>query len=140
VSRFAVDNTVTMAWCFAEEATEYTETLLSRLSNLTDSAIVPALWLYEVANVTELAVRRGRIAEDKARVFLESLADLPIEIEGPTRERMFLSARKLASKYRLTVYDASYLEVAIRLKLPLAASDKALARAAVEAQVETLGL
>jgi hypothetical protein len=50
VSRFVLDNTVTMAWCFTDEATEFTETLLNRLSNLTDSAIVPALWLYEVVN------------------------------------------------------------------------------------------
>jgi len=50
VSRFVLDNTVAMAWCFTEEATEFTKTLLSRLSNLTDNAVVPALWLYEVAN------------------------------------------------------------------------------------------
>jgi len=52
VSRFVLDNTVTMAWCFTDEATPFTEALLSRLSSLTDSAIVPALWLYEVVNVT----------------------------------------------------------------------------------------
>jgi hypothetical protein len=45
VSRFVLDNTVTMAWCFADEATPFTENLLNRLSSLTDSAIVPALWL-----------------------------------------------------------------------------------------------
>jgi hypothetical protein len=54
VSRFVLDNTVTMTWCFVDEATELTGTLLSGLSNLTDSAIVPALWLYEVVNVTDL--------------------------------------------------------------------------------------
>lgn len=43
MSRFVLDNTVTMAWCFTEEATEHTRTLLNRLSNLTDRAIVPAL-------------------------------------------------------------------------------------------------
>jgi predicted nucleic acid-binding protein len=80
VSRFVLDNTVTMPWCFSDEATEFTEALLNRLSNLTDSAIVPVLWLYEVVNVTGLAVRKGRISEDKARFFLESPADLPIEI------------------------------------------------------------
>ena len=56
MSRFVLDNTVTMAWCFADEATEFTETVLHRLSNLIDSAMVPALWLYEEVNVTELAV------------------------------------------------------------------------------------
>lgn len=97
MSRFVLDNTVTMAWCFSDEATPFTETLLSRLSSLTDSAIVPALWLYEVVNAAGIAVRKGRIAEEKARAFLESLADLPIEIEDPTRTRLFVSVRPRAT-------------------------------------------
>jgi len=108
VSRFVLDNTVTMAWCFTDEATEFTEALLSRLSNLTDSAIVPALWLYEVVNVTELAVRKRRITAEKADAFLERL---PVSI------------------------TASYLDLAIRHKLPIAASDKALTKAAQAAGV-----
>ena len=133
MSRFVLDNTVTMAWCFNDEATPFTETLMNRLSSLNDSAIVPALWLYEVVNVTELAVRKGRITVDKVRAFLESLADLPIEIEDPTRTQMFVSVRALVGQYKLTAYDASYLELAIRHKLPIAALDKALAQAAREA-------
>jgi predicted nucleic acid-binding protein len=135
VSRFVLDNTVTMAWCFSDEATPFTEALLSRLSGLTDSAIIPALWLYEVVNVTGLAVRKGRITEEKAQAFLESLADLPIEIEDPTRTRLFVSVRAVVGQYKLTAYDASYLELAIRHKLPIAALDKELVRAAGEADV-----
>jgi len=59
-----------MAWCFTEEGTEFTQTMLSRLLDLTDRAVVPALWLYEVANVVELAVRRGRIPKETAEAFL----------------------------------------------------------------------
>jgi predicted nucleic acid-binding protein len=135
VSRFVLDNTVTMAWCFNEEATEFTELLLNRLANLTDSAIVPVLWLYEVANVIGLAVRKGRITEDKASSFLESLGDLPIEIEEPPRPRIFVSVRALVGQYKLTAYDASYLELAIRHQLPIASSDSALERAAREAGI-----
>ena len=140
MSRFVLDNTVTMAWCFTDEATEFTETLLSRLSNLTDSAIVPALWLYEVVNVTGLAVRKGRITEEKARGFLESLSDLPIDVENPTRTQMFASVRALAGQYRLTAYDASYLELALRHKLPIAAFDNALAKAARTAGITLVHL
>ena len=135
MSRFVLDNTVTMAWCFNDEATPFTETLLSRLSSLTDRAIVPALWLYEVVNVTGLAVRKGRITEDKARAFLDSLADLPIEIEDATRARLFASVLALAGRHKLTAYDASYLELAIRHDLPIAAFDNALTKAAREAGV-----
>jgi predicted nucleic acid-binding protein len=71
LSRFVLDNTVTIAWCFTDEATDFAETLLNRLSDLTDTALVPALWLYEVVNVVELAVRKGRITKDKALGFLE---------------------------------------------------------------------
>jgi predicted nucleic acid-binding protein len=105
VSRFVLDNTVTMVWCFAEEATAISEMLLRRLSDLADRALVPALWLYEVANVTELAVRKERITVEKAHTFFESLADLPIEIENPSMTQMFLSVRTLASQYRLTAYS-----------------------------------
>jgi predicted nucleic acid-binding protein len=133
VSRFVLDNTVTMAWCFSEEATEFTRTLLNRLSNLTDSAVVPALWLYEVANVVELAVRKGRVPGEKALAFLDSLADLPIEVENPSRTQVFVTVRTLARKYQLTGYDAAYLELAIRHKLPIASLDRALSRAALAA-------
>jgi predicted nucleic acid-binding protein len=140
VSRFVLDNTVTMAWCFTDEATEFTETLLHRLSDLTDSAIVPALWLYEVVNVTELAVRKGRITAEKAYAFLESLADLPIAIENPSLPQVFVSVRALVGQYKLTAYDASYLELAIRHDLPIAASDKALVQAAQAAGVNLVQL
>jgi predicted nucleic acid-binding protein len=135
VSRFVLDNTVTMAWCFTEEATESTEALLRRLSELTDSALVPSLWLYEVLNVTELAARKGRITAEKANAFLESLADLPIEIEHPSLPQMFTSVRTLANQHKLTAYDASYLELAVRHGLPIASSDQELVKAAQAAGV-----
>ena len=136
MSRFVLDNTVTMAWCFTEEATEFTEVLLNRLSNLTDTALVPALWLYEVVNVSEMAVRKGRISKEKATAFLESLADLPIEVEDLSRTEVFVSVRGLAERYVLTGYDAAYLELAIRHRLPLAALDSDLNKAARAAGVE----
>ncbi len=127
-----------MAWCFTEEATDFTRMLLSRLSNLTDSAVVPALWLYEVVNVVELAVRKGRIPGEKAVAFLESLADLPIEVEDPSRTQVFVDVRALAGRYQLTAYDAAYLELANRHKLPIASLDKALSRAALAAGVDAV--
>jgi predicted nucleic acid-binding protein len=126
-----------MAWCFSEEATEFTQTLLLRLSNLTDSAVVPALWLYEVANVVELAVRKGRIPGEKALAFLDRLADLPIEVENPSRTQVFVSVRMLARQYQLTGYDAAYLELAIRHRLSVASLDRALSKAALASGLDT---
>ena len=136
MSNFVLDATVTMAWCFPDEVTPLSEAILDRLSNLTDTASVPALWLYEVINVTELAVRKGRISEQKAQEFLNIIAGMPIGIESPTRNQVLNTVRGLASRYRLTGYDAAYLELAIRLKLPIATFDVALANAAHIAGVE----
>src|ERR1700685_1291061 len=111
------------------------EALLSRLANLTDSAIVPALWLSEVVNVTGLAARKGRITEGKARAFRDSLADLPIEVEDAAQTRLFLSVLALGVRHKLTAYDASCLEPAIRRDLPIAALDNALTKAARESGV-----
>ena len=81
MSRFVLDNTVTMAWCFSEEATEFTNTLLSRLSNLTDHAVVPALWLYEVANVVELAVRKGVFQQRRHSPFSKASPTCPSKLK-----------------------------------------------------------
>jgi predicted nucleic acid-binding protein len=138
VSNFVLDTTVTMAWCFADEATSISEAILDRLSNLNDMANVPALWLYEVVNVTELAVRKGRIPEQKAKEFLKSISGLPIGIESPTRSQVLDTVRGLAAQYKLTAYDAAYLELAIHQNLPIATFDQALARAARAAGVGTV--
>ena len=128
-----------MAWCFSDEATAYTENLLDRLSNLEDSAVVRALWLYEVTNVVMLAVRKGRILKAKADLFLGNLAALPIEVE-PARSRVeiFPVLSDLMEEYKLTSYDAAYLELAIRRRLPLATLDRALTEACKALSNETL--
>lgn len=127
MSRYVLDNAVAMAWCFSDEATPYTENLLDRLSNLVDTAVVPALWLYEVANVSMLAVRKGRITKEKAITFLNDLIDLPIEVEAPgSRAEVFPILTSLMERHGLTSYDAAYLELVLRRKLPLATLDTAL--------------
>jgi predicted nucleic acid-binding protein len=127
VSQYVVDNAVTMAWCFTDEATPFTENLLDRLINLTDVAIVPAIWLYEVTNVSMLAVRKGRISKAKAMKFVNDLADLPIEVEAPREMAdFFASNADLMERHQLTAYDAAYLELVIRKQLPLATFDDAL--------------
>ena len=88
-----------------------TKAVREQLSNLTDTAVVPALWLYEVANVVELAVRKGRLPGEKALAFLESLADLPIAVENPSRAQVFVGARMLAGQYQLTAYDLSLIHI-----------------------------
>jgi predicted nucleic acid-binding protein len=59
-------------------------------------------------------------------------------VENPSRAQVFTTVRMLAGKYRLTGYDAAYLELATRRKLPIASLDKALSRAALAAGVDTI--
>ena len=133
---FVLDCSMTMAWVFADEATASTEAL--RESLLSESAVVPGLWPVEVGNVLLVALRRGRITEkDRARIRDDLLA-LPIDIEPVSCERVWGAVLRVANQRNLSVYDAMYLELALRLKLPLATLDKTLAAAGRAAGVEAI--
>ena len=133
---FVMDCSVTMAWVFPDEADERTDALREML--LTDLAIVPGLWSVEVGNVLLVATRRGRIhARDWNRI-QRALAALPIEIDPETPERIWQSVLPLALEHKLSAFDAVYLELAARHKLPLATLDKQLRAAARAAKVEVL--
>ncbi len=133
-----MDSAVTLTWCFSDEATAYTESFLNRLSTLTDTAIVPALWLYEIVNVVALASRKGRITQLQGTQFLHSLTDLPIEVDYTNKILLFKDVAPLADRHRLTGYDAAYLELALRLALPLATLDQELIQASKDAGVTVL--
>lgn len=81
---FVVDASVTLAWCFEDEATPQTEAILDRLIN--DTAIVPALWELEVSNVLLMGERRGRLTEAKSARFVALLGQLPIHVDSATVE------------------------------------------------------
>jgi predicted nucleic acid-binding protein len=91
---------------------------------------VPVRWPAEVANALLIAVRRGRISQEKANRFLLDLRALPIRLDPESSDAVFDQVFKLAEQYSLTIYDASYLELAIREGLPLATLDNDLRKAA----------
>jgi predicted nucleic acid-binding protein len=128
VTGFVVDCSMTVAWCFIDEATKQTWALLDRLES--HGAWVPSLWPLEVANVLLLAERRGRVSAAYAMSFIERLDTLPIIVDEETASRSLHEILPLARSERLTTYDASYLELAMRLALPLATKDEALRKAA----------
>jgi predicted nucleic acid-binding protein len=130
---FVLDCSVTMAWVFPDEATKETATLQTNLNG--SLAIVPSLWRLEVGNVLHLAIRRGRITQDDAARILLILGKLPIEIDGETHLRAWETILPLATRFSITVYAAAYLELAKRLKLPLATLDKGLIDACRAANV-----
>jgi predicted nucleic acid-binding protein len=124
-----LDASVTAAWLLPDEFSPVAEACRNAL--LLDTAIVPAIWPLEVCNLMLMAERRGRINPVGTAVALEYLADFPIvpDFDQPDRDRTM----DLARRYKLTAYDAAYLELALRLDLPLSTLDGPLSRAAMAA-------
>ncbi len=123
---FVVDASVTLAWCFEDEATPETEGVLDLLAE--DSAVVPALWELEVANVLLLAERRGRLTEAQSARIMTLLQQLPIHIDAVSVDMAAVLAT--GRRHGLTAYDAAYLVLAEHEGLPLATGDAKLRKAA----------
>ncbi len=134
MAAFVIDASVTLPWCFADEATQATNALLVRLRS-GDEAIVPAHWPLEVANALLIAVRRRRISAQDVHLFLADLEVLPIRVDATSRNFLRTRVFPLAEQFKLTAYDAAYLDLAMRESLPLATLDGDLRRAAQGASI-----
>ena len=132
--RFVLDCSVTLPWFFDDEKTDYTETLLDSL--VQDQAVVPMLWRWEFANALLMAMRRGRISNTRRQEIIAQAERLPIILD--TYAVTITSISDLAMDCQVTAYDAAYLEVALRLSLPLASLDAALIAAAKKRNVALL--
>ena len=126
---FAVDASATLAWCFEDEATPWTEGLLERLRG-GDAIVVPAHWPTEVSNGLLVALRRKRIKPGQPALFWDELNRLPIEVEPALNSAQSKVVLGLAIKHGLTTYDAAYLELAFRRQLALGTLDDDLRKAA----------
>jgi predicted nucleic acid-binding protein len=136
MSHCVLDSSAALAWVLPAEGSEAADQLLERI--VIEGAVVPSLWPLEIANVLLMAERRGRITISERHQALATLAELPIHIEPSTATRAWTATLALAESHKLTVYDATYLEVAIRLALPLASYDRNLRQAATVCGVSTL--
>jgi predicted nucleic acid-binding protein len=133
---WVLDTSVTMAWCFDDEKSARTESLLERLAK--SPAIVPALWPFEVANVLITATRRKRIDPVSRARFVLMLEGHPILVDGGDARRVLSTALPLAEAHKISAYDAAYLELAMRMGIPLATLDRELAKAARNEGVDVL--
>ena len=130
---FVLDASLTLSWAFDDEAAPFAIRILKTLETV--HAVAPALWPFEVASVLAVAERRGRINAEQQAEFLERLRLLPILIEHRPAAWLAQQILPLARRYRLSAYDAAYLELAIREGLPLATLDGDLQAAARHAGV-----
>ena len=136
MTAFVLDCSIAVTWCFDDEASDEADALLDRLQE--QGAAVPSLFPLELGNILALAERRGRIPASGLSPRLELLATLPIEVDPNTAAMALRETLTLARRHSLTTYDASYLELALRLGLPLASTDRALRQAASDEGVVVL--
>lgn len=135
---FVLDASVALGWCLDEEQTTSSRPVLDRLER--EAAVVPAVWPLEVSNALAMAERQRRIDDGKITRFLAALRQLPIEVDVEGGREALTRVLPLARAHGLSAYDASYLELALRLGLSIATFDGELRDAAGRAGVAVLPL
>ena len=130
-----LDTSATIAWVYEGETSRQVRAVFDQVTE--SGAWVPGLWRLEIANVLEMGVRRGRHDAAFREMTLADLALLSIQVDPHTNDRAWGATIRLAERHRLTVYDAAYLELALRRGLPLATLDREL-RVAATAEIVTL--
>ena len=133
-----IDSSITLAWFFEDERTAGADAVLRQVTE--DGAVAPSLWKLEVANALQMAVKRKRIDEAFRDASIADLQALVVAIDTQTDHQAWTSTLRLAERWRLTLYDAAYLEAAQRLGLPLATLDKELRSAGVALGITLLGI
>ena len=133
-----VDASVTLAWCFPDEISDYADDVLIGLEGKT--ILVPTVWCLEIANAVLVGERKRRLGQPEIRRFTSLLEGLPlVQDTRPLRDHLS-SVLPLARDYSLSAYDASYLELAIRHAAPLATLDRKLQKAAKHAGVRVFAV
>ena len=122
---FVLDASIPACWALQDEEDPRADTAFARIRS--DEAVVPSLWWFEIRNILVVNERRKRITESDTGVFLRDLAGLRVRVDWEPEESVVLS---LARTHRLSIYDASYLELALRQAIPLATLDAQLTAAA----------
>jgi predicted nucleic acid-binding protein len=133
-----LDSSVTLAWAYAEETTEAIRQVFNLV--LVHGAWVPGIWRLEIGNVLEMGIRRGRHTTGFRDELLADLATLPIRLDPDTDRHAWAATVQLATRHRLTTYGACYLELAQRLRVPLATLDSPLRAAATAEHVALRGV
>ncbi|HEX7326374.1 MAG TPA: type II toxin-antitoxin system VapC family toxin [Rhodanobacteraceae bacterium] len=132
-----LDCSVALAWLLPDERAKAAQAVLDRIA--VSRAWVPELWRLEVANSLQVAVRHKRIDAAFRDASLADLSLLNIQIDPDTSSFAWSDTLQLADAHGLTLYDAAYLELALRLGLPLASRDRQLRKAARSHKVLLLG-
>jgi predicted nucleic acid-binding protein len=132
--QFVLDCSVAISWCLVDENNDYANAILAMMPDA--KAFVPGIWSLEIANVLLVAVRRNRMTEEQSSEAIALLQSLLIQVDRATDANALGATLVLGKQEGLAAYDAAYLELALRLGLPLATIDTRLAAAARRCGVE----
>jgi predicted nucleic acid-binding protein len=137
VSRFVLDASIVLAWCFPDE----NSSLAQHVANLFkrgDTAVAPSFWPHEVLNALLAGEKRKRISESLVRSFLDDLSSLPVVLQEVPSAIVFDRVQQSTRKYGLTAYDAAYFDLAEHSGLHLATLDEDLTKACRKARVRLI--
>jgi len=135
VKEFVLDASFALRWCFEDEATAETESILTLLQDQQGTAWVPGIWPHEMLNGLGKGVVRGRVERKKAFLFWQEIQQLPVRlVDIPVDEKLL----EMALEHHLALYDASYLSLAILRGLPVATGDGKLQQAVERVGLETI--
>lgn len=137
MSSIVLDCSVAISWFMEDETSSISLDILNKIIEV--GVIVPIIWQLEVGNVLLTGERRKRITKEQRQSALYALNELPITIDQSFSKHVWSETIELADRYNLSLYDASYLELALRLCLSLATFDEKLKQAAMSAGVSILG-
>ena len=132
-----LDGSATLAWIYPDETSDAILAVFDQVIH--KGAFVPDLWRIEIANCLTQGVRLTRITALERSDSLSDLANLGIVTDNQTGKHIWRETIILADRHNLPIYDATYLELALRLSLPLATLDDDLRYAAQLEGVPLLG-
>jgi predicted nucleic acid-binding protein len=136
VTKIVIDSSVALSWCFADERTDQSQKLLEYV--ILNGALVPNLWHLEMCNALLIGELKGRISIEDVVGQFKNFSEMPIEVDAQTSVAAWGTIARLARDFKLTSYDAAYIELADRYSLRLATRDKAMIKAANILNIEIL--
>jgi predicted nucleic acid-binding protein len=138
VTRFVLDASTVLTWCFPDEESQKALEISERIAE-GERVAVPSFWRHEILNALLVGERRKRLTPELTHAFIDELNGLPVDVdELATPATVFETTQSLCRKHGLTAYDAAYLELAMRGSAALATVDEELRRAAIPENVPVL--
>ena len=137
--RFVLDASVTLSWLLRDTAARdegYPLAVLIAMRDNSTTAAVPMTWGLEVANVIARSEAKDLVTAAQSGSFIALLEGIPIDVDAETFTHVLSDTLQLSRRYRLSSYDASYLELALRSGAPIATLDDDLRRAVAKAGVK----